>query len=323
MKQLTIRNNSHIKYVAKQIAKANNRGFATAKKVRTILNVLRNEFGIKNLKNLNENTRERFIDWLKNQGYNSHTTATYVSAFNRVAEYAEKPDLWISAKEYGLEKGSFEYVNRAAPDEAHRAFVAFLEQKAQATGDVRYEALKHSVELQRTFGLRASESFGIKITEKNLENQKLSLNRHDLTKNGRPREVPVFNTRQVEVFNRAKSFAEQHGWRSLIAPDHSKSQWVNFAYKALNEFRSSHPEHKDYSFHAERHAFAQEYYSFLKEQKQRDEAEARLDSMLSQSQDQQDRPEQNDRETDREIRREISEALGHSREEVTSVYVGK
>ena len=316
MKQLSIRNNSHIKYVAKQIAKENNRGFATAKKVRTVLNVLRNEFGIKHLRELDKDVQQRFISWLKDQDYNSHTTATYVSAFNRIAEYAEKPDLWISAKEHGLEKGSFEYVNRAAPEEVHRAFVSWLEQKAQATGDVRYEALKHSVELQRAFGLRAAESFGIKITEKSLENQRLSLDRYDLTKNGRPRDIPVWNEHQKEVFAAAKAFAESHGWQSLIPPGYTKQEWTNFAYKTVSEFRSNHPEHKDYSFHKERHAFAQEYYHHLKEQKQKDEAEARLDSMLSQQ-------ASNDQQEEKEIREKVSEALGHSREEITTVYIGK
>lgn len=211
--------------------------------------------------------KEAFIDHLKSNGYARHTTATLVSVWNRIAEYAEKPELRISAKEYGLQKGSFVYVNRAASDEAHKSFIQWLQHKYETTENTRYLALRHSVKLQRTSGLRASESFAIKITSKDLSKGGLCLDRNDDTKNGRPRDIPVWNKRQEEAFEAAKNFAKRQGWYSLIPPEKTKAEWQNFAYHALAEFRREHPKYRNYTFHSERHALAQEYYSYLAEQK--------------------------------------------------------
>ena len=231
MRRMYIGSPSSIKWVAKQIAKANNRGYSSTDKLRTVLRHLRYDLKVRNLKQLNEEHRERFILYLQNSELSRRTTSTYISYWNRMAEYASKPELRISAKEHELSRGSFKYVDRTVSKEAHEAFTKWLHSKYEQTQDIRYEALRHSVELQREFGLRASESFCIKITEKNILNGYLHLDRHDDTKNARERDVPVYKPEQEEKFRQAQDFARSHSWQSLIPPDNTKQEWIKFAYK--------------------------------------------------------------------------------------------
>ena len=271
------------------------------------------ELKIYNLKQLNKKHSINVLKQkLNEKEITSKTAATMVTYWNRVAEYACKPDLYISAKEYGLNAGGFSYTDRTVSKESHRAFVSYLEEQYQLTGDIRYKALKLSVELQRELGLRASESFCIKLAEKDISNEKLHLDRKDDTKNGRERDVPIWKPSQKEKLEEAQRFVKEQGWTSLIPPEYTKSQWISFTYGTVVEFKNKVPEHREYHFHGERHAFAQEYYQHLKEQRLEEKIRESEDKALALTRDE-----------EREIRKEVSEALGHSREEITWTYIGK
>jgi integrase len=110
----------------------------------------------------------------------------------------------------------------------------------------------------------------------------LALGREDGTKNGREREIPIRNEEQREALSQALNFMQEHGLSSLCPTSTLREQY-NFAWNIAKEFTKETGE--KFTFHGERHAFAQE--------------------MISQGVD----------------RQTVSEWLGHGREEVTKVYV--
>jgi len=286
--QTSFKNEHQASYLARDIAKWFNRGSALENRIETVLNHLRDWTGTKSLKQLDEQRIEAFVSTLRDRveaGELSRKSAeSYLSAFNRVIEYVnfrfEKNFDLVSPKENGLSRGSFQFVDRAVSQETHEKFLSFLSQKE----DIKAQALLHSVELQREFGLRLRESIAIKEStiERALKTEKLHLGREDGTKNGREREIPIRKESQREALEKALGFMKENDLFSL-APTETLKEQYNFAYDVMKEFNREHNE--NFHYHGERHAFAQECDK-----------------------------EGIDRQT-------VSNWLGHNREEITKVYI--
>jgi site-specific recombinase XerD len=285
--QTSFRNAHQASYLARDIARWFNRGSALENRIETVLNHFREWTGTRGLKQLDNQRIEAFVNTLQekvNNGELSRKTAeNYISAFNRIIEYTnqrlDKELETISPKEHGLSRGSFQYVDRAVFQETHEKFLNFLSTKE----DIRAQALSHSVELQREFGLRLRESIAIKEStiEKALETGILHLGREDCTKNAREREIPIRNAEQREVLEKTLEFMKENNLFSL-APTETLKEQYQYAYDVMKEFNREHNE--NFHFHGERHAFAQ----------------ACIEEGI-------------DRKT-------VSEWLGHNRLEITKVY---
>ncbi len=277
-------------YIARDVANFLNKGSAIRDKIETVFNQIRETTGIHSIKNLTQETIQSYIDDLKERkddgDLTTKTTATYISALNDIISYTNeklnKNLETVSAKEAGLSRGKREYNNRAVSPETHQAFVSFLEQKS----DIKAQALIHSVELQRQFGLRLreSESIKAKTIEKALEKGKLELGREDGTKNSKERTVPIRNEAQIQTLKSALSFMQKHNLKSLIPSEKLLSQY-NYAEKAKQEFNKLSNDKMD--FHGERYHYAQERIS------------------------------------EGATYKEVSQELGHEREEITRIYLAK
>ena len=338
---MQIRNSYKIRLVSHAVASFINRGQAIRDKIQTVLRDLRTETGLKTLRNLDQSHIEQYMEHLQEkveQGeLSTKTTATYVSALNAVIDYANRyagVELEnVSAKEWGLNVGHRDYsVDKSVSQEAHQAFVEWLQAKAAETGNVNYQALAHSVEIQREFGLRARESFCLKIADKDITADKLQITREDMPKNAREREIEIRTDAQRDALQQAKEFAQEHGWRSLINPDMSLKEWKSFAYNTVNEFRQE-TGHTEYHFHGERHAYAHEEYARLWEEKTGisgiqcpAETGKSGDSWFEYVQEKIPHESYLAREEidqiDHAIRQEISSELGHNREDITYTYLG-
>jgi site-specific recombinase XerD len=285
--QVNFKNEHKASHLAREIAQYFHRGTSLENRIETVLNTLRDEIGVKSLKKIDQEVVRAYVDHLKSKveaGELSKKSAeNYISAFNRVIEYVnerlERNLETVSPRGAGLSRGSFEFVDRAVSQETHEKFVSFLSEKQ----DIRAQALSHSVQLQREFGLRLRESLAIKVEtiERALETKTLSLGREDLTKNGREREIPVLTNEQKETLQRALDFMKQNDLFSL-APTSTLKEQYNFAYEAKREFEAQTGE--KFTFHGERHAFAQ--------------------NLINEGVD----------------RATVSSWLGHNREEITKVY---
>jgi site-specific recombinase XerD len=285
--QTSFKNAHKASFLAKDIASYFNRGSSLENRIESVLNHLREWTGTKSLKQLNSQRVEAFVDTLREKveaGELSKKTAeNYISALNRIIEYTnaklDKNLETVSPKAEGLSRGSFVYVDRAVSQETHEKFISFLSEKQ----DIRAQALIHSVELQRAFGLRLRESLAIKEStiEKALSTGTLHLTKEDLTKNGREREIPILTQEQRETLQRALDFMKENGLFSLTPTEHLKEQY-HFAYEVKREFERETGER--FNYHGERHAFAQ--------------------NLIQQGFD----------------RQTVSGWLGHNREEITKVY---
>ena len=286
--QTDIKTPKKASYVAYNISKFFNKGSAIESKIETVLNQLRDELGVKGLKRLDEQTIESYTAILQERvqegSLSRHTVETYVSALNRIIEYSNhflgKNLETISQSQFGLTRGSFQYVNRSVSKNTHNAFLSFLLEKSD---DIRAQALQHSVMLQRTFGLRLRESLSIKreTIEQALRTNTLHLTGQDGTKNSRSRDIKIRTEKQIEALKSALNFQKENNLKSLAPTTHLREQY-SFAKNTQNTFNKSNSDY--FHYHGERHAYAQQRIS-----------------------------EGADRLT-------VSNELGHNRQEVTRVY---
>ncbi len=287
--QTTFKNGLQASHLARIIAQDQNKGSATERSIETVLNGMREISEVKSLKQLDDSKIQIYIDTLYDRvesgDLSTKTTSNYVSALNAVIryanEYADTKLETISAKEFGLSRGEREYNNRAVNIETHQAFLNFLEQK----DDIKAQALAHSVELQRQFGLRLRESLAIKqeSIQKALANNQLKIGRADGTKNAQERTIPVRNEAQIQTLKSTLSFMQEHNLKSLIPTEKLLTQY-HFAQDIKQEYDKLFDAKMD--FHGERYHYAQERYF-----------------------------------KDHASLKQISEELGHHREEITKIYL--
>ena len=157
-----------------------------------------------------------------------------------------------------------------------------------------------SLRLQAAFGLRRGESIKIR-PEWADRGDKLAL-KDTWTKGGRPREIPIRNDEQRQVLDEAKALA---GRGSLIPAERS---YVD----QLRRFEHQCAAAGVHRIHGHRHQYAQTRYRELTGWAAPAAGGLRSKDLT---------PSQ--READREARLTISQELGHEREQITAVYLGR
>ena len=157
-----------------------------------------------------------------------------------------------------------------------------------------------SLRLQAAFGLRRGESIKIR-PEWADRGDKLAL-KDTWTKGGRPREIPIRNDEQRQVLDEAKALA---GRGSLIPAERS---YVD----QLRRFEHKCAAAGVHRIHGHRHQYAQTRYRELTGWAAPAAGGPRSKDLT---------PSQ--READREARLTISQELGHEREQITAVYLGR
>lgn len=172
-----------------------------------------------------------------------------------------------------------------------------------AFGDIDMIKSPHvrmSLELQRAFGLRREEALKIRPAWAD-RGTKLVL-QGSWTKGGRPREIRILTQHQREVLDQAKALA---GNGSLIPRE---KNYINH----LRTYKRQVAAAGFHKLHGLRHAYAQERYRQLTGR----EAPAAGGKSWSEL-----TPEE--KIEDGQARLTISEELGHSRQQIASVYLGR
>lgn len=172
-----------------------------------------------------------------------------------------------------------------------------LDQRLDSISDPR---VRVSLELQRAFGLRREES--IKFSPTYADRGDRIVLKASWTKGGRAREIPVRTAHQREVLERAYQIA---GTGSLIPAERSYVQHLKVYERHTADAGFS-------KLHGLRHAYAQERYQ---------ELTGWAAPLAGGPKSRELSPQQ--RATDREARMTVSRELGHGREEITSVYLGR
>ena len=167
---------------------------------------------------------------------------------------------------------------------------------------VKCPYVRMSLELQREFGLRREEAIKIDVAWAD-RGSRLVL-KGSWTKGGRPREIPIRTEAQREVLERAKVLAATTPKGTLIPTAQYKDQVRR--YERQTAAAGLH------KLHGLRHAYAQNRYF---------ELTGRLAPAAPGG-----KPRQlprSERPLDREARDIISQELGHGREQITALYLGK
>ena len=167
---------------------------------------------------------------------------------------------------------------------------------------VKCPYVRMSLELQREFGLRREES--IKVQPLVADRGNRLVLKSSWTKGGRPREIPIRTEAQRAVLERAKVLAADTPMGSLIPTAQYKDQVRR--YERQTAAAGLH------KLHGLRHAYAQDRYF---------ELTGRLAPAAPGGNPRQLR--RDERPLDREARAIISEELGHGREQITAVYLGR
>ena len=165
---------------------------------------------------------------------------------------------------------------------------------------IRDEHVRMSLELQQAFGLRREESIKF-IPSYADQGDHLTLKR-TWTKGGKARVIPIRTEEQREALNRAHKLA---GKGSLIPSSRNYVQQVRI-YDGIT-IRAGLSK-----MHGLRHAYAQQRYEELTGWKS-PAAGGPISKALTAEQ----------REKDHQVRLVISHELGHEREQVTAVYLGR
>jgi len=135
----------------------------TAMAIRQLANFANESFNLKNLVKLDAENIADFAEHLSERvdcGEISRGHATnIISSLNSVFNYYYRDDLKISAKDFGINRGErFNNIDKSLSGDVHDKFSDFLTEKYIEKGDIRYEALRLQIELQREAGLRFKES---------------------------------------------------------------------------------------------------------------------------------------------------------------------
>jgi integrase len=269
--------------------------FATQHDRERLLTMVANQLHEDGFKNLRaQGIRTKHIEHLVNrwqaEGSSTGTMKNRMSALRWMAEKIGKEN--IVARD------------NAAYGIADRRFVT-NESKAKELDQGKLDKVSDpytamSLRLQEAFGLRREES--IKIQPGWADRGDVLVLKSTWTKGGKEREIPIINETQRELLNQAKALADKG---SLIPVEMSYKDQLN-RFKAQTAFAGID------RVHGFRHAYAQARYAEMTGWKA-PAAGGPTSKQLS--------PEQ--KAIDRQARLTISRELGHEREQITAVYLGR
>lgn len=180
--------------------------------------------------------------------------------------------------------------------------------KSKTLSETRLERLtddftRYSLRLQQAFGLRREEA--IKFQPKFADRETEIVLKGSWCKGGRERTIPITTQLQRDLLNEIHEFCRRNGTKSLI-PAHKnyKQQMITYEYQTekIGELKN----------HGLRHEYAQQRYRELTGW-ECPKGGGKHSKMLS----------ENEKQVDLMARLLISQELGHNREEITAVYLGR
>lgn len=248
--------------------------------------------GFRNLdiKNFKPKHIEALVAHWKERQLAIGTVKNLMTEVRRIAEYISKENIVKRTnREYGID-------NRTYVTNVSKATTVTKEQSARVTDPYT----KASLRLQREFGLRREESIKIQPAWADL-GDRLRL-KDSWTKGGKYRELPITTAAQRAALDDAKALA---GKGSLIPK--------GMRYKdQLERFKAQCAKAGISRVHGQRHFYAQDRYEALIGWKA-PACGGPTSKQLTPAQ----------KARDRAVRLLISKELGHEREQITSVYLGR
>jgi len=311
--------------LAKKVVESGNQ--ETIKKmamaVRQLANFADESFNLKNMAKLDAENIADFAEHLSERVdggeiSNGHAT-NIVSSLNSVFHYYYRDDLKISTKDFGINRGErFNNIDKSISKETHDKFTDFLTEQYIEKGDIRYEALRLQIELQREAGLRFKESALFSGRELHRDGR---LGIEKGTKGGQLRTLQTTESVK-ELVKYVKDFRKEYNLsKSLIPDQYDFKQWRDFAYNTAKAFNNEN--NASYNFHANRHSYAQQKYQSLTNTLPPIKSGYTKQDQIRYIADKNNITVEQAKELDYNARMQISEELGHHRIDITNYYLGK
>lgn len=285
-----------LNYDLKQLCERNRDGSNSTQANREkMLTQVANQLHDLNFKNLMaQGLKPKHIDALvgrwKDAGLSAGTIKNRMAHLRWWSEKINKPSIIAKDNDsYGID---------------HRVYVTNIS-KAQELDQQKLESItdpnvKLSLRLQEAFGLRREES--IKFIGAWADRDDKIVLKASWCKGGREREIPIRNEQQRNVLNEVKAFAKG---KSLIP--------VTLTYvQQLRRYEDHTSKAGLCKMHGLRHAFAQQRYFELTE-RLAPAAGGKTSRELTKE----------EKQLDRQARLIISAELGHEREQITAIYLGR
>jgi len=295
----------------------------TAMAVRQLANFADESFNLKNLVKLDAENMADFAEHLSERVENGEISRGHatniISSLNSVFNYYYRDDLKISAKDFGINREErFNNVDKSLPNETHDKISDFLTEQYIEKGDIRYEALRLQIELQREAGLRFKESALFNGHELHRDG---SLDIEKGTKGGQLRTLQTTDSVK-ELVKYVKDFRKEYGLSKSLVPDqYDFKRWQNFAYNTTKAF--SNENNTSYNFHANRHSYAQQKYQSLTNTLPPVKSGYTKKEQIKYIAEKNNISIEQAKELDYNSRMQISEELGHHRIDITNYYLGK
>lgn len=252
------------------------------------------ELGFYNLhpSNIKQKHVQKLLEKWQSDKLSNSTLKNRMAALRWVAEKISKQNLIPRSNvEVGIGK---------------RRYVTNVSKSVQLSDDalqrIKDERVRMSLELQSAFGLRREESIKFQPKFAMASGTDKIILKASWTKGGRPREIPITNAYQRDVLARALVLA---GEGSLIPKADSYKVQLKKYENETNRAGLS-------KLHGLRHDYAQRRYESLTGWKAPACGGPRWKQLTAEQ-----------KEIDQSVRLKISEELGHSRINVTSIYLGK
>ncbi len=226
----------------------------------------------------------------KEEGLSPATLKNRMTVLRWWAQKVGKPALIAKSNDY------YGIPRRQLIPEVNKAIRLYEGQLAKVTDPY----VRVSLELQREFGLRREEAIKFQPSYA-IRNDKIIL-KPSWCKGGRGREVPIRTDSQREVLRKARRLA---GRGSLIPQGRSYVQQVKVYERQCKNAGLS-------KVHGLRHAYAQRRYEELTGWKSPAEGGPSKGQLTP-----------GERIIEHQARLEVSREMGHNREQITSVYLGR
>lgn len=251
-------------------------------------------YKLQNIRNMKQKHVKALVNSWKERGLSVGTIKNRMSTLRWTAAKINNPQI-VERSNRAYEIEDRQYVKNDI-NIAKRLDNASLEK-------ITNDNVKMSLRLQEAFGLRREEAMKIQpnIADKG---DKLHL-QASWCKGGREREIPIRNEEQRALLNEVKLFVNERGDKSLIPRDLTYIQQLK-TYEYQTEKSGIEKNH------GLRHQYAQDRYLEITGRECPKNGGLRSRQLS---------PE--DRKIDNEARLQISEELGHSREAITAVYLGR
>ncbi|MCL4533321.1 MAG: site-specific integrase [Deltaproteobacteria bacterium] len=322
-----IRNDFKIFLVARQIYPDKS---ASAKKTGTVLREFKTVTGINNLSNIDSRTVKNYYDYLQNSGMSNSDASNKVSYFNQILKYTGKSELKQTAKELNLSRLSDNRIYKGN----FAADIKTVNNYFRGVEKIEFQGLYHASRLQEVAGLRMSESGGIKLLNKSVEDIKNGIlkidGKKDLAKNDRDR-IIILDKDGIKAVLEARQWLKENGLKDIAASktDSKMTEWSAWSWRQLDNLKKAGIIAVGYHNHGNRHAWANNKYE--NEWKERTDAviEGTAKSglfgkdWLRYVEMKTGLSAEEIRKIDTEIRLDVSQQLGHERLSITSTYLGR